>query len=135
MISAASSSVRNGSMPVGTTSSASGPHTNPNVGDIERVASISAGAALVAGGILRGSWSGALLALAGGGLLLRGLSGQCELYRALGISTSQCPSERAVSRMRGSVEREAHAGLDASDPVEEASYESFPASDPPGWRG
>src|SRR5581483_1698763 len=130
MISAARSSGRNGPSSAATAAPPGMPHTNPNVGEMERVASIAGGAALLTGGILRGSWSGALLALFGGGLLYRGLSGHCELYRALGISTSECPAQRAVSRMRGNVEREAQAGLDAGDPVEEASYESFPASDP-----
>jgi uncharacterized membrane protein len=58
-----------------------------NVGDRERLASVLAGAALAAYGGSRRSLGGILLALVGGGLAYRGLSGHCHLYNALGIET------------------------------------------------
>jgi uncharacterized membrane protein len=58
---------------------------HPNVGDKERVGSIVAGTALIATGLFRsGSARWALLG-AGTSLLVRGATGQCALYRALGI--------------------------------------------------
>jgi uncharacterized membrane protein len=61
-----------------------------NVGDAERALSILLGGGLVLGGVRRiPSLSGALLALAGGGLIYRGLAGHCQLYQALGMSTSR----------------------------------------------
>ena len=59
---------------------------------------------------------GALLAVAGAALLLRGLTGFCGLYRALGISTA-ARSDNPARR----------------DPVSQTSEDSFPASDPPSW--
>lgn len=60
-----------------------------NVGAAERWISLLGGVALIAAGLLRRSWGGALLTLGGGALLLRGASGMCPLYRALGVSTAQ----------------------------------------------
>lgn len=60
-----------------------------NVGVAERWVSLLGGSALIAAGLLRRSWSGALLTLGGGALLLRGVSGMCPLYRTLGISTAR----------------------------------------------
>ncbi len=60
-----------------------------NVGTIERWGSVIGGAALLAYGLKRRSLGGAALALLGGGLAYRGLSGYCQLYRALGINTAE----------------------------------------------
>lgn len=59
-----------------------------NVGRQERVLSASAGVALVIFGLKRGGLLGTLGALAGGGLLYRGVTGHCHVYGALGRSTA-----------------------------------------------
>jgi uncharacterized membrane protein len=59
-----------------------------NMSHTEQDASLVAGAALLGLGLLkfRRPTGWALLA-AGGGLLYRGLTGQCQLYKALGVNT------------------------------------------------
>ena len=59
-----------------------------NVNNAERVASAVAGGALVAYGLKHGGMGGAILSLLGGGMLLRGATGHCHTYDALGISTA-----------------------------------------------
>jgi len=59
-----------------------------NVGEGERVASLVGGGALALIGLVRGGASGTALTLAGGGLLLRGLSGFSLVYKALGVDTA-----------------------------------------------
>ena len=59
-----------------------------NVGQVERLVSAIGGGALALIGLSRRSLPGLGLALAGGALLFRGLSGQCYLYRAMGMSTA-----------------------------------------------
>jgi hypothetical protein len=63
----------------------------------------------------------AALALFGGELLQRGLTGYCAMYQRLGIDTAG--------------QRPAGAAQDAQeqDRVADASADSFPASDPPAW--
>ena len=62
---------------------------NPvNVGDVERWASTIGGTLLVVQGIRSRSIGGIALALAGGGLIYRGVSGHCGAYQALKIDTS-----------------------------------------------
>src|SRR6187399_2495632 len=73
----------------------SGCPTRQNVGQYERWASIGTGAALAAFGLSRGRASGLFLALAGGGLIYRGLSGHCDVYQALGLSTVEPQSDNA----------------------------------------
>jgi uncharacterized membrane protein len=60
----------------------SGPLTN--VGDVERVGSTLAGAALVLAGLARGGLGGRGVALAGVGLVARGVTGRCPMYDAMG---------------------------------------------------
>lgn len=59
-----------------------------NMHPLDRTASGAIGAALLAGGARRGGVPGTLVALAGVGMLYRGLSGNCPGYTALGISTT-----------------------------------------------
>ncbi|MEX2119352.1 MAG: YgaP-like transmembrane domain [Pirellulales bacterium] len=68
-----------------------------NVGEVERIASAVAGAALAAYGLRRGSLGGLVLAATGGGLLYRGLTGHCYLYQALGVNTTAEPRGPATS--------------------------------------
>lgn len=63
-------------------------HTK-NVGTVERWGSVLGGTALTAYGLKSRSLSGAALALVGAGLVYRGVTGQCQLYQALGINTAQ----------------------------------------------
>lgn len=65
--------------------------TSQNVNDVERVASAVAGGAMVAYGVKHGGVAGALLSMLGGGLLLRGATGHCHLYDAMGVNTTHTP--------------------------------------------
>ncbi len=65
------------------------PHTAPNVGTIERGASIVAGSLLIYHGLKRKSPSGVAVALLGVAGLRRGITGFCHAYRALGIRTAE----------------------------------------------
>jgi uncharacterized membrane protein len=58
-----------------------------NVSQVERAASMLLGGLLVAGGIRRGKLGGAVAALAGTGLLARGVTGHSIVYKKLGLHT------------------------------------------------
>jgi uncharacterized membrane protein len=73
--------------------------TGVNVGGQERTASALAGAALALYGVSRASWGGLALALVGGSLLYRGWTGQCSLYRALGINTAVGEGRETVGNL------------------------------------
>jgi uncharacterized membrane protein len=60
----------------------------PNVAPQERSLSALGGGALFAAGLARRGTLGAVLAMAGLGLLLRGASGRCPFYRRLGVDTA-----------------------------------------------
>lgn len=72
-----------------------------NVETAERIGSIVAGSALVLWGLSRRSLGGVLLALVGGGLLHRGSTGYCALYRQLGINSRQMNDEAGVPGDKG----------------------------------
>lgn len=61
---------------------------SPNVGTPERVASTVAGGAMVAFGFKQGGIGGSLLSLVGAGMLLRGTTGHCHVYDAVGMDTT-----------------------------------------------
>jgi uncharacterized membrane protein len=59
-----------------------------NVSTPERWVSALGAGALLAYGANRHSWNRALLMAAGGGLLYRAVTGQCQLYKALNVNTA-----------------------------------------------
>jgi uncharacterized membrane protein len=59
-----------------------------NVAPLERLVSVAGGGALAIYGLTRGGLGGAGLALMGGALAYRGMTGRCPLYERLGISTA-----------------------------------------------
>jgi uncharacterized membrane protein len=58
-----------------------------NVGDIERVASVISGGLMILNAIPSRPLSALLLGGCGAALIYRGITGHCECYKALGIST------------------------------------------------
>jgi len=69
--------------------------------ETERWASLAVGAGLLALGLRQGIRDGLMLAVTGGALLYRGVTGQCPLYRVAGIDTSTDLPRPAVSVPHG----------------------------------
>jgi uncharacterized membrane protein len=74
---------------------ACGAKNRRNVGGTERLLSIGGGLALAMTGMSSRSPRGLALALMGGGLLYRGITGHCHAYDALGVHTNDPDSEQA----------------------------------------
>jgi uncharacterized membrane protein len=71
-------------------------HYRPiNIGDRERLISGASGGALAVYGLKRRGLSGLLMTIAGAGLIYRGATGHCHLYKALSISTAERKGLRA----------------------------------------
>ncbi len=65
-----------------------------NINNTERLVSSVSGGALTVLGLKRGGWCGVSLALLGGGLLHRGLTGHCYLYDGLKLNTATRKGEK-----------------------------------------
>lgn len=72
-----------------------------NVQQPERIGSVAAGAGLALYGLSRRSLGGVLLALLGGALIKRGVTGHCEMYAALGVNSRQLNTETGVPGNKG----------------------------------
>ncbi len=81
------------------------PHTRSlmpaNVGDTERLVSLVGGAALLGYGLTRRGLTGVILPAVGGMLLLRGATGSCPAYSALGVSTNDDSERYGVTAGQG----------------------------------
>lgn len=65
------------------------PAGRENVGQVERWVSMIGGGALALYGLTRRSPGGVVLALVGGSLIYRGITGYCHLYGATGLNTAR----------------------------------------------
>lgn len=76
-----------------------------NISEVERWGSALGGGALAVYGVSRllsrGSVTGAVIALVGGALVYRGMTGHCEMYQALGFSTADSGDNPNVSVRAG----------------------------------
>lgn len=118
-----------------------------NVGTIERWASLLGGGAVAAYALRRErrlSPLGGALALGAATLLFRGATGHCPVYGPLGLNTADLdedwarPLARDEKSFRGQWPlpegaRLVKPGEKDRDLVDQASKESFPASDPPSF--
>lgn len=72
--------------------------SSKNVGHAERIVSVAAGSILGLLGAGRRDLVGLVIAGVGAALVYRGASGQCSLYKTLGISTTEDESQNARQR-------------------------------------
>jgi uncharacterized membrane protein len=63
-------------------------NTNTNLNPTERIVSVTAGGGMLAYGLMRRDMKGVALSIIGGILALRGATGHCHAYDALGVDTS-----------------------------------------------
>jgi len=97
--------------------SATGAGQNLNVGETERWLSIAGGGLLTLVGLSRRSLAGLAAAGVGAGLIYRGLSGHCQVFNALGISTAEKhgPNARVYAGHGTKVERSVYIDRPAGE--------------------
>lgn len=75
-----------------------------NISEYERAISLFGGPSLALLGLSRRSLGGLALAAAGGLLFYRGLTGQCKVYRALGVSTAASQEQAGPLQVEQSIQ-------------------------------
>lgn len=68
-----------------------------NVNSMERVVSVLGGGALALYGLRKGDLGGIALALLGGAVLQRGVTGHCQVYATLGVNTAEPGASASAS--------------------------------------
>lgn len=93
-------------------------HSGRNLSEVERWASLAAGAGLVVYGITHLKGRGWLYATLGGFLFRRGITAHCDVYEALGVNTAGMASDTraALGGARGTHVRES---VTIDRPIEE----------------
>jgi uncharacterized membrane protein len=95
----------------------------------ERRLSMLVGGGMVLFGLLRRPSLAGLFRVTGGGYLLyRGLTGHCLIYEIIGLNPRQQSNEYQI---RAADEAHPEHTIDLNSQVDEALWETFPASDPP----
>ncbi|MGE3315969.1 MAG: DUF2892 domain-containing protein [Planctomycetaceae bacterium] len=93
-----------------------------NIGQLERIASVAAGAGILLGLARSGSLTKMVGALLGAALIHRGITGHCQVYEAIDNSSMNEFDDYEEDQ-------------EESRQIDIASDDSFPASDPPAWTG
>jgi len=110
------------------------PHDLPrNVGTVERIVSVALGAGALATFLRRPRVSRLPVAMLGGALLFRGATGHCPAKAIAANAGCGCCAGGLGAASREPEESAEGTSTGRKDVVQEASEESFPASDPPSF--
>ena len=109
-----------------------------NINECERLVSLAGGILIFFYGLSQHRPIRFGCILTGGYLIYRGLTGHCPAYEAVELSTVP-QFERVqtavdgIDQFQSGCQKRPEQTVDKESLVDEAAWESFPASDPPAW--